>query len=151
MLVRRSCTALIVAAALTMSCAASASAGIVLVKGKVTGEGLQRPGAFQADVDMKKGRPAKMNFIEVRVKIVCSDPQHILKLEQDMPLAKIRKHGGKYHVSSEDGGTIMNATVSKNGAKVKGDISFSVHLDDVGVTCEANTNFRAKSIYARAG
>ncbi len=100
---------------------------------------------------MKKGHPVKMNFIEVRVKIVCSDPQHILKLQQDMPLSKVRKQGGKYRVSSEDGGTSMNATVSKNGAKVKGDIHFFVHLDDVGVTCEANTNFKAKSIYARAG
>ena len=44
----------ILALALAMSCAGSASARIVLVKGKVTGEGLQSPGAFQAEVDMKR-------------------------------------------------------------------------------------------------
>ena len=58
--VRRGFTVLVIAAALTMSFAGSASAGIDLLKGKLTGEGLYSPGAFQAEVKTdKKGRPVK--------------------------------------------------------------------------------------------
>ena len=152
MLCKRGRAALIIAVALAMSSAGSASAGLVLVDGKVKGETLQRPGVFQADVKTdKKGRPVKLNFIEFRIRIVCSDPQHILKLEQDMPVAKVSKHGGKYLFASEEGGSSMSGEVSKNGAKVSGDAQFLVDLDPdgyEGVRCDANVGFDAESIYA---
>lgn len=153
---KRTRTVVALAAALAMSTAGLASAGLVLVQGKVRADNLQRPGSFQAEVKTNdKGKPVKLGFIEFNLRIICApppdEPPILLVLEQDMPTAKVSKQGGKYVFSSEEEGSAsMTGQISKNGKKLSGDAEFLTNLEAdgyVGYDCDAQVRFSAESIY----
>ncbi|MGH2796834.1 MAG: hypothetical protein ACRDLO_16035 [Solirubrobacterales bacterium] len=149
-----------IAAVVTLSFGGVASAGYILVSGKVNGDKLQRPGVFQAEVKTNnKGKPLKLNFIEFRARILCgpppSEPPLLLVLEQHMPVAKVQKQGKKYvFFSEEEGSATMSGKISKNGKRLSGTAEFLTDLTAdgyVGYDCDAKVRFNAKSIFVSGG